>query len=159
VLAAAAHVMGSDPMRARMIRQKPVWLIARRSHRHARKPNRHDATDSNDAPHHKVLCRGTGDKSTGADLPITVPVKLSGAPMRLSRRRSRYCIRKVRQLLRLQARTSRRPIQLSYSMNYRPFNNSCNVLARGQAKPGHLVLGSGKRHPGATNLPHAVGHT
>jgi hypothetical protein len=33
------------------------------------------------------------------------------------------------------------------------FNYSFSVLARGQAKPGHVVLVNGKRHGGATNLP------
>jgi hypothetical protein len=37
-------------------------------------------------------------------------------------------------------------------MNDQPFNNSFNVLARVQAKPGHVVRVNGKRHRGATNL-------
>jgi hypothetical protein len=45
-------------------------------------------------------------------------------------------------------------------MNHQPFNNSFNVLARGQAKLGHVVLVNGKRHRGATNLPFAcIGRT
>jgi hypothetical protein len=42
-----------------------------------------------------------------------------------------------------QARASRRPTQLTCSMNHQPFNNSFNVLTRGQAKPGHVVLLNG----------------
>src|SRR5262245_61933217 len=52
--------------------------------------------------------------------------------MRLSRHRSRYYGRRVRQLLHLQARASRRPTPVSCSMNHPPFNNSFNVLARGE---------------------------
>lgn len=73
--------------------------------------------------------------------------------MHLSLHTSRYYRRQVRQLLRVQARGSRRPTQLSCSMNHQSFNNSFNILARGQAKPGHVVLVNGRRHRGATNLP------
>lgn len=52
-------------------------------------------------------------------------------PLRLSRPRSRYYDRRVRQLLRLQARDSRRPTQRRCSMNDQPFNKSFNILASG----------------------------
>ena len=73
--------------------------------------------------------------------------------MRLSRHRSRYYGRRVRQLLRLQAHVSCRHTQFSCSMKHQLFNNSFYVLARGQAKPGHFVWVNGERHRGATNLP------
>jgi hypothetical protein len=92
-------------------------------------------------------------RSTGAGLSITVPVTLSGvpnasvaAPVTLLRSPGpSVCV--------LQARASRRPTQLSCSMKHQPFNYSLNVLARGQAKPGDVMLVNGKRHHGATKLP------
>jgi hypothetical protein len=43
-------------------------------------------------------------------------------------------------------------------MSQHPFNNSFNVLAREQAKPGHIVLVSGTRNRGGTDVqePHAT---
>jgi hypothetical protein len=93
-------------------------------------------------------------RSTGASQPYGHAGHVIGGPQCVYRSTgSRYYGRRVRQLLCLQARASRRPTQLSCSMNHQPFNNSFYVLARGQAKSGHVVLVNGKRHRGATNLP------